>query len=54
MSGKVRVLTAAGGSVEVDVNDLTNALSNEVSALRSELLAVRNDREKELRSVSCC
>lgn len=50
--GKVRVLTSSGNAVEVDVNEMTLALSNEVNALRSELMLIRGDREKELRSVS--
>lgn len=43
--------TTTGEKVEVDVNELTTALSNEISSLRSELDVIRTGRERELRSV---
>lgn len=50
MNGRVTVKTSGGNSVDIDVNDLTDALSQEINALRSELSLIRNEREKELRS----
>lgn len=45
------VRTTSGDIVAVDVNELTQALGQEVTSLRSELSMIRNDRETELRSV---
>lgn len=45
------VRTTTGELVEVQVSELSDALSREVSALKSELMSIRNEKEKELRSV---
>jgi hypothetical protein len=45
------VRTTSGQLVEVQVSELSDALSREVSALKSELMSIRDEKEKELRSV---
>lgn len=50
-SGDVIVRTKGQVTV-VDVNEITESLSQEVAALRSELALIRSERELELRSVS--
>jgi hypothetical protein len=45
------VRTTSGQLVEVQVSELSDALSREVVALKSELMSIREEKEKELRSV---
>jgi hypothetical protein len=45
------VRTTSGQLVEVQVSELSDVLSREVSALKSELMSIRDEKEKELRSV---
>ena len=45
--------TSTGSMVAVNVDELSSALGKEVTALRSELFLIRNEREQELRTVRC-
>ena len=46
------VRTTSGELVAVDVNDLSDAITREMSSLKAELSSIRSEREHELRSVS--
>jgi hypothetical protein len=46
------VRTTSGELVAVDVNDLSDAITREMSSLKAELTSIRSEREHELRSVS--
>eukprot|EP01031_Cornospumella_fuschlensis_P025965 gene25965-31355_t len=48
--GEVTVQVPGGERVAVDVQELTGALSNEVAALRKELMLIKSQRENELKS----
>ena len=51
------VRTTSGQFVAVDVNDLSDAITREMSSLKAELSSLRSEREHELRSVKrmlCC
>ena len=45
------VRTTSGQFVAVDVNDLSDAITREMSTLKAELSSLRSEREHELRSV---
>ena len=45
------VRTTSGQFVAVDVNDLSDAITREMSSLKAELSSLRSEREHELRSV---
>ena len=45
------VRTTSGEFVAVDVNDLSDAITREMSSLKDELSSLRSEREHELRSV---
>lgn len=47
------VRTTSGQFVAVDVNDLSDAITREMSTLKAELSSLRSEREHELRSVKC-
>lgn len=47
--GKATVRDKDGNSMEVDVQDITTALSQEVEELRAELALIRSERENELK-----
>lgn len=51
LPGQIMVRTTSGNLVEVQVSELSDALSREVSALKAELMSIRDEKEKELRSV---
>ena len=46
------VRTTSGQLVAVDVNELSDAITREMSSLRAELTSIRSEIEHELRSVS--
>lgn len=46
------VRTTSGQLVAVDVNELSDAITREMSSLKAELTSIRSEREHELRSVS--
>jgi hypothetical protein len=46
------VRTTSGELVAVDVNELSDAITREMSSLKAELTSIRSEREHELRSVS--
>lgn len=46
----VIVQNIKGENISVSVQELTNALSQEVQSLRSELLSIKSERENELKS----
>jgi hypothetical protein len=48
--GKVTMNTSTGETVSIDIQELTQALSNEVNELRKELLFMKNEREQELKA----
>ena len=51
LRGTVSVQSAASGNiVEVDVSELTGALSREIADLRAELASIRGEREGELKA----
>lgn len=47
---EVSVRTSSGEIVQVDIQELTGALSSEIQALRQELLFIKNERENELKT----
>lgn len=51
-AGEIMVRTTSGELVAVDVNDLSDAITREMSSLKAELTSIRSEREHELRSVS--
>ena len=51
-AGEIMVRTTSGELVAVDVNDLSDAITREMSSLKAELSSIRSEREHELRSVS--
>ena len=51
ITNQVTVRTVSGELVEVDVNDLSDALTRELTSLRLELSSIRDEREQELRQV---
>eukprot|EP01039_Chlorochromonas_danica_P011208 gene11208-12500_t len=50
VEGEVRFRSSRGDEFSVDVQELTSALSREVTALRKELAAIRSQRENELKA----